>query len=237
VNADEDLQEPGKLVYSPDNATAVIASVNESQTVQVELYDSSITRHISPYCSDFMAYQQLDPPQYLHAANKQQFPAKGTGSMSVCMPNGLITSELTLDNVLHAPSVTYTLVSISMLDTHGYCTIIEGSYMDIFSLEHKCITHISWSVHGLYRVLHNGKAMAVKVMTVMELYRQMGHIVPASMCKLVESRQVTEITLDLELQEEYCLSCVYACSLHQPVPKVCISKQVQSFSDEIHTDV
>jgi hypothetical protein len=70
--------------------------------------------------------------------------------------------------------------------------------MDIFSPECEHIAHIPRSACGLYKVLHNGKAMAVKVMTVMELHCRMGHIAPASVHKLVKSRRVTGIALDPE---------------------------------------
>jgi hypothetical protein len=66
---------------------AVIAAVEETRSAWVKLYDSGATCHISPYCDDFETYLTLNPPQYLHAANKQQFPAVSTGQIHVSMLN------------------------------------------------------------------------------------------------------------------------------------------------------
>jgi hypothetical protein len=145
-------------------------SAEENQSARVELYDSGATHHISPYCDDFVTYDVLNPPQYLHATNKQQFPAEGTGQMSISMPNGSASGLLTLPNILHAPAIFYTLISIRMLDAQGYQIEIEGGHMDIFSPECEHITCIPQTVHSLYQVLHDGKAMAIKVMSIMELH-------------------------------------------------------------------
>ena len=92
----------------------------------------------------------LDPPQYLHAANKQQFPAVGTGQIHVSMQNGHGTLGLMLNDILYAPSVTYTLVSLRMLNAQGYCIEIGGRHMDIFSPEQELVAHILWTPCGLY---------------------------------------------------------------------------------------
>ena len=220
-----------------EGAGAVIATIEETRSAQVKLYNSGATRHISPYCDDFKTYLTLDPPQYLHAANKQQFPAVGTGQIHVSMLNGHGTSELMLNDVLHAPSITYTLVSLGMLDAQGYHIEIRGGHMDIFSPKQELITHIPRTPHGLYRVSHEEEVYAVEVVSVMKLHRCMGHITPTSACKLVEEGLVTGIALDPALLKEHCPSCAYACSLCQSILKVRVSKQALNFGDEIHTDV
>ena len=101
-------------------AVAAIMQVEEERPTRTELYDSGATRHISPYRDDFITYRTLDPPLFLNAANGQQFPAVGMGSMVVSAPNGDGQSELTLESVLHAPSVGFTLVSLRALDKLGY---------------------------------------------------------------------------------------------------------------------
>jgi len=92
-------------------------------------------------------------------------------------------------------------------------------------------------VHRLYHISHEEGGYAVEVVSIMELHRHMGHIVPTSVRKLVEDRLVTGIVLDPELHEEHCDTCIYVHAAHQPVLKVYISKQASHFGDEIHTDV
>jgi hypothetical protein len=69
--------EPPSPVKSAGGAQATITAVEEAKSAQVELYDYSATRHLSPYRNNFITYWDLEPPLYLNAANKQQFPAMG----------------------------------------------------------------------------------------------------------------------------------------------------------------
>jgi hypothetical protein len=111
---------------------AVITPVEESVAC-VELYDSGATRHISPYKDDFVTYSLLPAPVLLNTANKQCFPAIGTGTLRIYIPNEDLVSKLILDNVLHAPAVSYTLVSLGMLDDLGYHTALGGGCLDLHS--------------------------------------------------------------------------------------------------------
>ena len=110
------IDESDWLYEEGETAAAVITPLSEGPSKQVKLYDSSATRHISPYQSDFSTYVTLNPPVFLNAANQQRFPAIEVGSLAVHAPNGGVHSTLTLDNVLHAPAVGYTLVSLGTLD-------------------------------------------------------------------------------------------------------------------------
>ena len=77
----------------------------------------------------------------------------------------------------------------------------------------------------------------MEIVSVMELHRCMGHIAPKAARKLVEAGLVTRLVLDLNLQEEHCEACLYACATRKPVPKVQISPQAKQYGDEIHTDI
>jgi len=126
-------EEPLVLAESTGGVQAIITAVKEAKSAHVELYDSSATQHLSPYCEDFTTYQALEPPLYLNAANKQQFPAMGTGSMVIHALLGAMSSEITLENILYAPTVGYTLVSLGALDSLGYHMSIDTGELEIMS--------------------------------------------------------------------------------------------------------
>ena len=219
-------------------AAAAITQVEEVKLAQVKLYDSGTTCHISLYCDDFTSYCTLEPPVFLHAANGQQFPAVGTGTMVISTPNGGEQLALTLKKVLHVPSVGYTLVSLGALDALRYRITIGGGHLEIKSRGGEHLTLIGRTPHGLYRVSHKGEACyAVEIVSVMELHWRMGHIAPASACKLVTDGLVTGITLDSSSWEEHCEACIYVRTTWQPVPKLRVNMQAKAFGDEIHTDV
>ena len=78
---------------------------------------------------------------------QQQFPALGTGSLAVQVPNGGMESELVLQDVLHAPSVGYTLVSLGALDKLGYrATLGGGCYDSLTFLPSYLLTTTRWTI-------------------------------------------------------------------------------------------
>ncbi len=112
-------------------AAAAITQIEVARPTHVELYNSGATCHISLYCDDFTTYCSLKHLVFLNVANGQQFPAVGTGSMVISAPNRDSQSELTLENVLHAPSVGYMLVLLGALDSLGYCIVISNGNLEI----------------------------------------------------------------------------------------------------------
>ena len=137
-------------VASGELAAATITQIEEDQPTHVELYDLGATHHISPYQNDFTTYSEFVTLLFLKAANGQQFPAIGSGNMVVSTPNGNGHSKLTLENVLHVPSVSYMLVSLGALDSLGYCIAISGGHLDIQSSTSDCVAHIVRTAHRLY---------------------------------------------------------------------------------------
>jgi hypothetical protein len=229
--------EPPLPVESTGGMQAAIAAVEEAKSAWVELYNSGTMWHLSPYHDDFITYRALEPPLYLNAANKQQFPAMGMGSMVVNVPLGSATSSLTLENVLYAPAVSYMLVLLSTLDVLGYHMGIEAENIEITLPKGTLVARIPWTTHRLYCVMHEEGAYTVEVVSIMELHRHMGHIAPASACRLIKDGLVTSLALDPDSKEEHCNVCIYMHATHQPVPKLRISEQASDFGDEVHTNV
>ncbi len=232
------IDESDWLSEEEEVAAAVITPVSDDRGERVELYDSGATRHISPYKSAFSSYTTLDPPIYLNAANQQKFPAIGVGSLAIHAPNGGSQSTIVLSEVLHAPTVGYTLVSLGALDQKGYHTSIGSGHLDLFGPGGHRVARIPRTARGLYRITHPGEsAHAVETISVMELHRRLGHIAPASARALVEKGLVTGVKLDPDSREAQCDACLFARATRKPVPKVRVGPQAQCFGEEVHSDV
>ena len=106
----------------------------------VELYDSGTMQHLSPYYENFTTYRALEPPLYLNAVNKQQFLAMGMGSMVIHTPLGAASLEITLENILYAPTIGYTLILLCVLDSLGYHLSIDAGRLEIMSSASSIIT-------------------------------------------------------------------------------------------------
>jgi hypothetical protein len=104
----------------PTQVHAIIMPIEEGNLSRIELYDSEATQYISPYKNDFHLYKPFPSSVLLNAANQQHFPALGSSTLVIYVLNGNSFLKLTLHNVLHAPSVSFTLMSLSALDVDGY---------------------------------------------------------------------------------------------------------------------
>lgn len=83
-----------------------------SPDIEVELYDSGATLHMSPYMQRFENYVQT-APKSITAANKQSFQAIGKGDLQIQIPDGKNTTVILLKDVLYCPDIGVTLIPIS----------------------------------------------------------------------------------------------------------------------------
>ncbi len=160
------------------------------------------------------------------------------GTLTIHAPNGRDQSTLTLNDILHALAIGYTLVSLGVLDKNSYCTSIGSSNLELFAPGGEHVTHIPQTAHSLYRIKHMGESVhAIETISVMELHHHMGHIAPASTRTLVEKNLVTGIKLDPNSQETQCNACIFVRTTRKPIPKLRVGPQVQRFGEEVHMDV
>ena len=89
-----------------------------------ELYDSGASRHMSPSRERFTAYQTIEPIP-IKAANKGVFYAVGTGDLRVEVPHGESLTPIVLKDVLHAPDMAQTVISINRISLAGYSVTFE----------------------------------------------------------------------------------------------------------------
>jgi len=122
-------------------------------------------------------------------ANTEQFDAIGRGDLVVEVPNGLETTRLLLCDVLYAPAVGYTLVSVGRLDILGYQVLFGEGRLVLTNPGGHQIGVVPRTECGLCHIItpkpvplgmHNIDEVvaAIKKLTLGELHRCMGHIAP-----------------------------------------------------------
>ena len=121
-----------------------------TQTNTIELYDSGASQHLSPYHEHFVNFVDITPKP-ITATDKHTFDATGCSKLYVEIPNGNTKARILLKNVLYAPSMGVTLVSISKLAATGYAALFRDSVCRIFNPPKKLVSEIPIS-NGLYRV-------------------------------------------------------------------------------------
>jgi len=212
-----------------------------NQLIDVDLYDSGASRHMSGHRHRFTNFVEIQP-RPITAADKRAFNAVGKGDMLIDLPNGDATSTILLKDVLYAPSMGVTLVSISRIAAAGSTVVFSGDSCRLFNASRKLVGKVEMS-QGLYRVYTAreepaGYAGRVKeLLTIDELHRRLGHIAHDAVRRLVDNGLVKGIELDLESKPTFCSSCEWGKGHRKAIQKVREDEEPDDVGDEVHSDL
>ncbi|KIO05711.1 hypothetical protein M404DRAFT_140299 [Pisolithus tinctorius Marx 270] len=102
-----------------DNFTAIILSSLPTLTI---LFNSGASHHMSSYHSKFLDYKPIIPKP-ITAADSHTFHAIRKGDLTIPLPNSTTQTHIQLKDMLYAPKMGITLVSVSKLDVAGYVAL------------------------------------------------------------------------------------------------------------------
>jgi len=161
-------------------AAALTEEGHGSPTVDIDLFDSGASQHMSGHCHHFVDFTKIKPRPIM-AADSCSFSAIGKGSLYLELPNGRNTSKVLLREVLYAPCMGVTLVSISQVTDAKSSVLFHGDICRIFNLSRTILGEIS-KCNDLCRIFtscpqtsgYAGKA--VEVLSIDELHRRLGHV-------------------------------------------------------------
>ena len=90
-------------------------------------------RHMSGFFHRFLNFTKIEPVP-ITAADKQMFQATGKGNMYVNVPNrNRQNSQILLKDVLYAPPMGVTLISISKVAAAGSTIVFTGDFCRIYT--------------------------------------------------------------------------------------------------------
>ena len=209
--------------------------------VEVELYDSGASRHMSPFRHRFRNFHPI-PPRAIASADHRVFYATGAGDLQIDVPNGDTTTPIILRDTLYAPDMALTIISISRINNAG-CDVnfsAKSRTCKIISPAGKQIGCIPANEHGLFRVEH---AYAAAVTTPVErvdihtLHRRLGHISADAIRALIRNHAIEGIDLIDDGSPIICDSCEHAKMTRKIILKERKAPPAKRFGDEVHTDL
>jgi len=203
--------------------------------------DSGASRHYCPDRSKFENYQPIEGRD-ITTADGRTLKAVGMGNVRIELPNGSKRTKSMLKDVIYAPDMAFTLISISRLDeaecsvsfSKGMCTIKNPAGRTMATIPRS---------DGLYRVvtaknptdIDYANIASVK-MTISEAHRKLGHIAHAAIKHAISQGRITGIELDPDSKPEFCKPCAKAKSARQPFPKES-QTHATKFGEQVHWDV
>lgn len=223
-------------------AFAVIeAEASSSPNTHIEVYDSGATQHMSPYRDSFVSFTEIQP-RTLQAANQKSFTAKGIGDVVISVPNGDKSTKMRLVNVLFAPDLAFTLISIGKIDDAGYLALFGGGQCRIYDKKREVIGVIPKVAGGLYRVggppkvEPSANVAEVDRIPLMEAHRRFAHSSPRAIKNAINSGHICGIELS-DFIEVQCTACIEAKAARKPISKIREGERATQLGGEIHSDI
>jgi hypothetical protein len=168
------------------------------------------------------------------------------GDLMIKIPRPREVSKVRLTNVLYAPSIGYTLISLSQLDCAGYSTIIMEGILNLVDRRDNLIIGEISQENGIWQVKHDipnpahtllpsDLTHASLAVNVDILHWMLGHISPAAAAKLIKDGRISGI----ELTDDNATFCeTYAASKikYLPFPKEHLNPVI-AIGDVVHSDI
>jgi len=134
---------------------------------------------MSPYRAQFVTYRDIEP-RAIAATDKRLFYSQGMGDLRTTVPNGESSTPMLLKDVLYAPDMGLTIVSINWIAKAGHTVTFEGETCKIKGKEGKIIGIVQATPNGLYRVDHSETADAVAETAMLDLHRRLTSLLPCA---------------------------------------------------------
>jgi hypothetical protein len=235
----EDAQEPASETW-PNAAAAAVGRTParaEHARSSTELYDSGASKHMSPFRDRFTSYQAI-PPRAITAADKRVFYAIGTGDLEIEVPNGESSTSIMLKDVLHAPEMGTTIVSVNRIVKAGYAVTFKDNTCQIRNKSDKVIGTIPASQNGLYKVNRVcAAATPEERVDLATLHRRLAHIAPDAIRKMVKGGAIEGIELIDNGSTLICEACEQAKATRKQIRKEREAPLADKFGDKVHTDL
>ena len=184
--------------------------------------NSGASNNYSPDRTKFSNYKEIDRDT---TADSHIMKPIAMGDLHLELPNGSKTMKVILKNAIHSPTMAFTLLSISKLDTSGHKVTFYKQMCTIQDLKGNTIARIPHS-QGLYKVFMENKEksglhanVVVGKMLISEAHRKLGHISSAAIKHAVSKGFITGICLDDNSKLGFCDTCVKVKVARQPFPK------------------
>ena len=207
----------------------------KNRSPSTEVYDSGCTRHMTPDRHRLVNYRAI-PPKPISAANQESFSAIGVGDMFIHAPNGSTSTKIRLRDVLYAPNMGCTLISISQIDQAGYSVAFQDRKCIIRNPKNHVVAQIQ-RTKGLYRVERDPTyTLTAETLTLNKLHRRHGHVAHSTLKRMVSEGLINGIKLK-DAPTTPCKPCLLAKAKRKPIPSSQSGTRATKLGELVYSDV
>ena len=232
----EEIPLPEPTETTPEKAFAnPPADRRTNNALTAEILDSGCTRHMTPDRHRLANYREI-PPKSICAANQESFSAIGMGDMTIHLPNGATTTQIKLRDVLYAPNMGSTLISVAKIDDAGYSATFASGKCVIRNPQDQIIAQVP-KLQSLYRLETDLTfALSAESLTIDELHRRHGHVAHSTLRKMITDGLISGIKLK-DAPETPCKPCLLAKAKKKPLPTSRSGNRATKFGELVYSDV
>jgi hypothetical protein len=221
--------------FSLQEPLKALATVQSDDAVA----DSAASSHFSPLRDRFrniytVAEERIEGP------NGSAMVSTLRGDVSIDLPNGSKTTNVTLKDAFYVPDMTRTLISIGKLDQAGFSAEFGGQKCIIRAPAKKVIAQLPL-INGLYKVNEKSSSLesanvAVQKVSLAEAHQIMGHVSHSAVKATIAKGRIVGIVLDDSNSTEFCDACAQAKPHRKLFPKEA-KNRAKEFGERIFTDL
>ena len=164
--------------------------------------DSGASRHYSPDRDVFINYSPINNTT-ITTADGRKLKVLRKGDVRIELPNGTKCTKTILKEVIHAPDMAFTLISVGWLDDAKCSATFSGGMCTIRNPSSHTMATIPCA-NGLYCVTApedpptvNYASIAMVKLTISEAHQKLGHIAPSAIKYAIAKGHITSIQLTL----------------------------------------
>ena len=146
------------------------------------------------------------------------------------------TIDIHLKDMLYAPKIAFTLISIGRCNDAGYHTEFAHQKCVIKSATGKVLLQ-AVKLYGLYRMDNEmSKDQSYQSFSAIEIHKKLGHISQKTLSHLLKHGMILGIGLDSVDQKITCNACIKSKKTCKSLPKIS-GEQAKKLGDKIYSDV
>jgi hypothetical protein len=203
----------------------------------IAIFDSGASEHFTPLRERLTDIRAIAPIP-INAANDTVFHGTARGTMVVKLATSSTVTQLTLRNVIYAPGMSATLISMGKLDADGFDMRIRAGELSIKAPDGTLCGSVP-RVDGLYRLggsPASPAALSATTLTLYELHRRLGHRNYAALLDMLRNRRLSGISVTDHTQVE-CRECRMAKATRAPIARLRLSPLATEYGEHRHMDV
>ena len=175
--------------------------------------------HMTPHQNLLKNYQSFPKPKTIRGANKGTFDALGTGQLKLTTQVGGKSIDIQLNDMLYAPKIAFTLISIGRCDDAGYHTKFPHQKCVIKSVIGKTLLQAP-KIYGLYCMNNElAKNQAYQSLMAVEIHKKLRHISQKTLRHLLKHSMILGIELDSIGDKITCDASIKSKIACKPLPK------------------